>query len=229
MKYEKEHLTKIVRLSSTLSDVARNLKIEPSKGNRDTIKKYINLYKLDISHFKYIAGNNSNFIKVELSDILVENSTFSRTHLKERLYKEGLKERKCELCDQGEEWQGKTMSLILDHKNGIGDDNRLDNLRIVCPNCNSTLDTNCSKNKTKYRSYITNIKHNCIDCGVSVTKQSNRCRGCDQVKQRKVKRPLYSELIKEVEKFGYRYAGRKYDVCDNTIKKWIKNYDKVEN
>lgn len=49
-------------------------------------------------------------------------------------------------CGQGEEWMGKKMSLILDHINGVHDDNRIQNLRIVCPNCNATLDTHCGKN-----------------------------------------------------------------------------------
>lgn len=53
------------------------------------------------------------------------------------------------MCGQGEEWNGKKMSLILDHINGVHNDNRLENLRIVCPNCNATLDTHCGKNNKK--------------------------------------------------------------------------------
>jgi len=79
---------------------------------------------------------------------LIENSEYRHTsNLKERLYKEGLKKRECELCGQGEEWRGKKMSLILDHINGTNNDNRIKNLRIACPNCNATLDTHCGKNK----------------------------------------------------------------------------------
>ena len=78
---------------------------------------------------------------------MIENSTFGTTHLKERLYNEGIKERKCELCGQGEYWQGKKMSLILDHINGVHNDHRLDNLRVLCPNCNATLDTHCKGNR----------------------------------------------------------------------------------
>jgi len=59
------------------------------------------------------------------------------------LYQEKLKNKVCELCGQDENWNGKKMSLILDHINGINNDNRLENLRIVCPNCNATLDTHC--------------------------------------------------------------------------------------
>jgi hypothetical protein len=81
-----------------------------------------------------------------LSWCWTENSTFSRRTLKQRLYREGLKQRLCELCGQGEDWHGRHMSLILDHINGVADDNRLENLRIVCPNCAATLDTHCGRN-----------------------------------------------------------------------------------
>jgi hypothetical protein len=70
---------------------------------------------------------------------LVEGSTFSRHHLKERLFAESLKRRECETCGQGEIWRGGRMALILDHINGIPDDHRLENLRILWPNCAATL------------------------------------------------------------------------------------------
>jgi hypothetical protein len=80
-----------------------------------------------------------------LERVLVEGSSYSRSHLKARLFKQGLKDRRCELCGQGELWQERRMSLILDHRNGVADDNRLANLRIVCPNCAATLDTHCGR------------------------------------------------------------------------------------
>ena len=225
MRYEKEHFTEILSISKTLSDAARRLGLNPSKGNRDTIKKYIRLYGINISHFeiRYRDGVE-NFNKKRLSDILVNNSTFSRTHLKNRLYEEGLKERKCELCGQGEDWIGRRMSLILDHINGDGFDNRLENLRIVCPNCNATLDTNCSKNKTEYRNKIDENK--CVDCNVIIGRQSIRCSECDHIRQRKVERPSYEALSREVDELGYAGVGRKYNVSDKAVKKWIIYYMK---
>jgi hypothetical protein len=80
-----------------------------------------------------------------LEVVLVEQSTYHRGHLKERLYASGLKARRCELCGQGETWNSAQMSLILDHINGVPTDNRLENLRIVCPNCNATLATHCGR------------------------------------------------------------------------------------
>lgn len=82
---------------------------------------------------------------LRLQDVLVEGSSYSRHSLKKRLYDAGLKQHSCERCGQGEIWLGDRMSLILDHINGVPDDNRLENLRILCPNCNATLDTHCGR------------------------------------------------------------------------------------
>lgn len=144
-RYCEEYFIEIIKNSINYVDVCKNLNLQTSMGNRQTIKKYIKIYNCDISHFRNGISKPSN--KKKLSDILVENSTYIHTsNLKDRLYKEGLKERKCELCGQTEEWNGKYMSLILDHINGVHDDNRIENLRIVCPNCNATLDTHGGKN-----------------------------------------------------------------------------------
>jgi 5-methylcytosine-specific restriction endonuclease McrA len=227
MKYEKIELEKVVLASNTLSEVARNIGILPTKGNRDTIKKYINLFKIDISHFNFRSGNVNNFKKIPTEEILVPNSTFSRKQLKARLFSEKIKENKCELCGQGEEWCGKKMSLILDHINGINNDNRIENLRIVCPNCNSTLDTNCSKNKTEYKEYLKNIQNKCIECNQDITFGCKRCTKCDQFNKRKVERPSISEIIDGVKEIGYVAFGKRYGVSDNTVRKWIKinNYE----
>ena len=154
--YERENLEKIIKESFSYTSCLKKIGLSNRPGNYDTLKKYIKLYNIDIDHFytdkKQGMLNYSLNIKIPTIDILVENSPFNRRSLKDRIYKEGLKERKCELCGQGEEWMGKKMSLILDHINGVNDDNRLENLRIVCPNCNSTLETHCGRNMKKINS-----------------------------------------------------------------------------
>jgi len=157
-KYKLDNFKKTIENSINLLDVCRNLGLSIGYGNRKTIKKYIDIYQIDISHFHIPIVKTYN--KLNIDEILVEKSTFKdTTKLKNKLYKIGLKQRMCEICGQDENWRGKKISLILDHINGINDDNRLINLQIVCPNCNASLDTFCrGKNKlSKYYNNMTNL------------------------------------------------------------------------
>ena len=80
-----------------------------------------------------------------LEEILVEWLDVQRAASQAAALRRRVQGARCELCGQGEEWRGRRMSLILDHINGVADDNRLENLRIVCPNCAATLDTHCGR------------------------------------------------------------------------------------
>lgn len=150
-KYSKEYIEPIVKLSKSIREVLDKMNLRAAGGNYKVINNYILKHEINTSHFEKSSDRISRIRKekISLDKILIENSAYSRKELKQRLYKEGLKKRECELCGQGEEWKGKKMSLILDHKNGIHNDNRLKNLQIVCPNCNATLDTHAGKNNLK--------------------------------------------------------------------------------
>lgn len=225
MKYNKDIINNAVMKSYNLSDVVRMLGINPNKGNRDMIKKYIEEYDINTSHFKYIKKNIIRSKPKKLEDILKENINFNTSRLKNKLYDAGLKLRECELCGQNEEWNGKKMSLILDHINGVNTDNRIENLRIVCPNCNATLDTHCSKNISKYRLYLKIENNKCIDCDKEIFRGAKRCIECNSIYKRITERPNYDILKEEVDNFGFCATARKYNVSDNTIRKWLKKYE----
>ena len=80
-------------------------------------------------------------IKFDNSQCFVENSTYPRHRLKERIIKQKLIEYKCQKCGNEGVWMGKPLPLILDHENGVNNDNRLENLRFLCSNCDSQLPT----------------------------------------------------------------------------------------
>jgi len=219
--YEKEFIEKIVSESISYKESLIKMGLRAAGGNYKILKKYINLYDISVEHFESaedVSKRNLFKTKIPLGEVLVENSTYSRNQLKDRLYHEGIKKRNCELCGQGENWNGFKISLIIDHINGIYNDNRLENLRIVCPNCNAGLETHAGKNINRYI--------NKCDCGTIITKDSKSCKICNEVKKRKVERPDYQELLIDINEIGYSATGRKYGVTDNAIRKWIKYYEK---
>lgn len=88
--------------------------------------------------------------KSHLNDILVENATYIwRKHIKSRLFEAGLLENRCYECGIEPTWNGKPLTLHLDHINGVNNDNRLENLRLLCPNCHSQTHTYAGRNTRK--------------------------------------------------------------------------------
>lgn len=152
---------------------------------------------------------------ISLSDVLVERSTYNRYNLKRRLIQANLIPYICDVCKCQPIWQNKKLVLILDHINGIHNDNRLENLRFLCPNCNSQTSTFAGKN-TKWAK-----KDKKIDQQTKTKNLIQRSKKC-----RKVKRPPYKQLLEDVKRLGFVKTGQKYGVSDNAIRKWIKFYEK---
>ena len=86
--------------------------------------------------------------KINLEEILKgKHPTFQTAKLKVKLLKSGMKSNICEECGQTEIWNGKYLVMHLDHINGKSDDHRIENLKMLCPNCHSQTETYAGKNK----------------------------------------------------------------------------------
>lgn len=150
-KITDEEFIQIVAESFSIAEVIKKCNLIPAGGNYISTKNRIRNLNLSISHFTGAAWNQGHRYRPvkqaqPLVEILIENSTFNSTyHLKERLLKEGIKERKCECCGNTE-WLGKPISLELHHINGIRNDLRIENLQILCPNCHAFTDNYRGKN-----------------------------------------------------------------------------------
>jgi len=150
--YTKEQLEEAVKTSFTYAELQKKLGYNVKGGAvYRKLKSVITEYNLDVSHFKGKGHGTSNNTKVKLEDALVENSTYGNLRsLKRRLIKEDVMEYVCVECGISD-WNGKELTLQLDHINGVNDDHRLDNLRLLCPNCHSQTPTFGGGNTKAYK------------------------------------------------------------------------------
>ena len=143
--YQKDKLEQIVNESYSFAEALRKIGLRDVGSNFKTIKKYVEEYNIDTSHFRGQTWNkgmaNTDYAAYnKLENILKENTNFKSDTLKYRLVKEGLKQWKCEKCGNEGVWEGEELVLELHHINGNHYDNRLENLQILCPNCHSQTD-----------------------------------------------------------------------------------------
>ena len=145
--WTEQQLKEAVKASTSWSGVMRCLGLAIAGNSVKAVKTSANELGLDVSHFKGhgwskgMTNMPSPPQTISLREILVEKSGYtSSKDLKRRLFKAGIKERRCEHCSSTE-WMGQAIPLQLDHKNGIRSDNRIENLRVLCPNCHALTPT----------------------------------------------------------------------------------------
>lgn len=173
-KVREEELRVAVAESISMSEMLQKVGVCRTGGNYTTAKKRIENLRLDTSHWLGQASSRGKRFPGKsakpLDEILVRGSSYDRGSLKRRLLKEGLLSERCEVC-QMSDWQGKTITLQLDHINGVNDDHRLENLRLLCPNCHSQTNTFAGRNQQ-------GKPDPCPDCGGPKGYRAVRCQPC---------------------------------------------------
>lgn len=214
MKYTKDFLEPIVKQSKNFSDLLRKLNLQFTGGNNSYIRKVIKREGIDTSHFTGKGSNKGKKFpsKHPIQDYLSNKRYITSSNLRLRLIKEGYFGKCCSKCGLSE-WMGVELPLELHHKDNNHNNNSLDNLQILCPNCHAIthkLDRDCQ---------ITHNKKEKL-----VKEQTKRSEPKHHL--RKVERPDYQTLLEELKDSNYSKLGRKYGVSDNAIRKWISYYEK---
>ena len=147
----KEELQNIINSSNTWQEVMYNLGYTANRGNSyKKMKEYLKEIEVDTSKLDNYNEARYSHPKYTLEEILIENSQYTNmTKLKDRVLKAGLLETKCAICGITD-WNNMPLVLQLDHINGNNRDNRIENLRLLCPNCHSQTETFSGKNATRY-------------------------------------------------------------------------------
>lgn len=258
--YTPTELQKLLDESNSYKELLRKLGMCDHGSNYKTLRKVIAEYNLDLSkisenrskinneHIKNLHKNHG----LTLEEILVENSTYNNgNNLKEKLFNAGLKERRCERCGLTE-WQDNPIPFQLHHKNGIHNDNRLENLELLCPNCHAITDNFAGKNidrskqKLKTKKIRQSGKYGISEdgqrfydgygeykilCPVCKDRFMNRSASmCNECYKKEKRKPKVSkeELFEIMETNSYYSAAKLLGVDIKTVSRWHKYYTNKE-
>jgi len=213
-KYTKELLEPIIKSSVTWSDVCRKLNIKPATGAQTHISKRSKVFNIDSSHFLGQSSTKGKKLKprVLLEQYLNNEKHIKSDELRRRLITAGLKEEKCEICNNTE-WNGEKIPLELDHKNSNHFDNRLCNLQVICSNCHAL--------ETRKRKHIKTL-----NAHKSSIKKDNSWRFNPRIKSRKVNRPSKEDLIELIKNYPIDRITKNLGLkSNNSVRKWCKLYD----
>lgn len=212
-----EELILAVKNSKHITEALQKLNLNCSTYNSNTIKKYIKELNISIEHWKgNLVKTKRNGFETNIEDVFIENSKFTRSHLKEKIIKYKLLPYKCAECELSDIWNNKQLVLQLDHINGINNDNRINNLRFLCPNCHSQTSTYAG-GKIKGRKFII---HTCIKCGGrrTCTSKSGLCIKCKST-QDKINWPSTADLLQMINDTNVHQTAKKINVTDAAIYK----------
>lgn len=196
-QYSEEELRELVANSYSMRELQRKMGYCSLGANFKTIRNRLEKYGISTDHFKPVARNAT---KRTFENVFCKDSTASQYRLREWYLKGKYTEYKCSICGLPPFWNDHELSLTLDHINGYNHDNRLENLRWICPNCDRQLSTFGNKS-AKEQNKNREVKENfCIDCGKKISLYAERCLSCAGKFYHQSKRPSKEKPLEQTSK-----------------------------
>lgn len=229
---DRKKLEEAIQNSGSLKEVFIKLGLRAAGGNYKPLKNKAKKFGLDLPVWDTSQGVRKE--QIPNSEVFVVNSSFSNRHLiKQRLYKMRVKE-ECSECGLGPEWNGIPLTLQLEHINGIYNDNRLENLTILCPNCHSQTSTYAGKKslesilQTKRRASLNKARRKgltgfCSDCGKEIAGEAKRCIKCESMSRYSTPYPDIDVLVGQVMESSFDKVGKSLGVSGSAVRKHVAN------
>lgn len=218
----KEILSQVISDSSSIKECLEKLDLRSAGGNYAAFKQACERYGLNIPKYKPTPRQ-----QVPNEEVFKVDSNYSnRGSIKKRLLKDYGFKYQCVHCGLADSWNGKPITLQLEHINGISNDNRLENLCFLCPNCHSQTETYAGKKSRR-------DKKICKDCKTMISSQATRCRTCyhklpgnvrngSKNRPTKIDWPKGLELLELVRSSSYVAVAKTLGVSDKAVAKRLK-------
>ena len=216
----KEEILQWIEEHQTKAFICKQLNCKP-----DTLNSYLGKMGIDYKGNQGSKGQPSKTYKTAQEYV---QSEYINTHaLKLKLFKEGIKEKKCELCGYSE-WIGYEIPFELHHKDNNHFNNDFDNLQILCPTCHAILTRQFTQQIKEEQGLNKGV---CIDCGAPISAKAKRCQTCANRYNGAIRKaqnttiPSREELKKLIRNTPFTHIALQYKVTDKAITKWCLHHN----
>lgn len=237
--WDDKDLRDAVASSHSLASASRKLGLNPAGHNFRTLKKYILRLSIDTSHFSRLVYSSR---RLSFDEIFCVESHVMSSKLSRYLERENVLKYECKECGNTGSHNGRILKLQVDHENGVHNDNRLENLRWLCPNCHSQTPTFSRGNSQKILKtaslYSANkpaktVNLTCSQCGNGFVRTEAKIRFSGGLKDKSYCSPICSSMSNakcDHESVYKRYlsfqsylgVAKEFGVSDNLVRRIVK-------
>lgn len=212
-KISKVELQELINKSSTLTDICNIIGIKMGNGSVKTLYRRFKEEEFDFTQFRINRKIFLSSRKPKFNIVWDENSPTGRNVIKRFIIKNNTIPYECFNCKNIGSWFNKTLSLQLEHKNGLNNDNRLENLCFLCPNCHSQTATYAGRNSKNTQDNVCFVERTVIQ------KESSEKKKLRFKKARKfeVEENVLKKLVED--NIPFTTIGKMFGVSDNAIRK----------